>query len=81
MRLGEKDPATVNGSIGQSSTSLGDLSNAPEVSVTSKFGSFASATSILNLPRTQRQYRHSPLLCEFPNFFLHPLLLPSAPEV
>lgn len=35
MRLGEKEPATVNGSIGQSSTTLTDLSNVPEVSLDS----------------------------------------------
>jgi len=30
MRLGEKDPATVNGSIGQSSTSIRDLPSLPQ---------------------------------------------------
>src|SRR6202012_5033840 len=32
MRLGEKDPAIVEGSVGQSSTSLQELVNLPEVS-------------------------------------------------
>lgn len=31
MRLGEKQPAAVSGSIGASSTSLQDLANVPEV--------------------------------------------------
>lgn len=33
MRLGEKNSATVDGNIGQSSTTIGNLSNVPEVSL------------------------------------------------
>jgi hypothetical protein len=31
MRLGEKEPAAVNGNVGSSSTSLKELTNIPEV--------------------------------------------------
>ena len=39
MRLGEKEPVTVNGNIGRSSVSLADLPGVNEVSVSMHGGS------------------------------------------
>lgn len=45
MRLGEKQPAAVSGSVGESSTSIGELPNIPEVSHSSDAHGMVSDTS------------------------------------
>lgn len=54
MRLGEKEPAVVAGNVGQSSTSMSQLQNVPEVRLAYSSRSDARARTVLTHSRIQQ---------------------------